>query len=398
MPRAIVTGMGVVSALGRDCHENLESLQKGESGIRKPVFLQSRFCSTHLFGEVRTSDSEFRERLGLSSEIGFSRTDLMALHAFEEAVTQAGLSQVELSSPDTAFISASTVGGMCLTDQLYADSNLLGEGSSFVKAYSFGAHTLSIALLKNIKGYSTTINTACSSSANSIMLGARLIKAGKIKRAIVGGTDALAKFTINGFNSLQILSAEPCKPFDEFRNGLSLGEAAAYLVLESDACCTGKDGLAEVLGYGNANDAHHPSALSDEAVGVVAAISGALRTSGVSPEQISYINAHGTATPNNDITELKGIRKCLGFIPPYSSTKSYTGHTLGAAGAVEAVFSIFSLLQNEIYPNLHCETPMKAYAERPERKLRRDIPVRFVLSNSFGFAGNCTSLILGNAS
>jgi 3-oxoacyl-(acyl-carrier-protein) synthase len=398
MPKAMVTGMGVISALGLDCSENLRELRKGETGIRVPSHLDSRYASTHLFGEV-DADNELLLRLsGQPASAGLSRTDLLAMRAFGEAVIQSGLSQTELSSPDTAFISASTVGGMCLTDELYSDAHLLSAGTDFLKAYSFGSHTLRLAEKYHIKGYTTTFNTACSSSANAIMLGARLIRAGKIKRAIVGGTDALAKFTINGFNSLQILSADACKPFDVTRTGLTLGEGAGYLVLEAEELCGDKIVFAEILGFGNANDAFHPSSLSEEATGVAEAIAGALSTSGLKGREIDYVNAHGTATPNNDSTELTGIRNTLGWIPPFSSTKSFTGHTLGAAGAIEAIYSIFSILYSEIYPSLNCLQPMLTFDVVPERKYRAGVPIRHVLSNSFGFGGNCTSLILGKIS
>jgi 3-oxoacyl-(acyl-carrier-protein) synthase len=398
MPKALVTGMGIVSALGADCGENLDRLRRGESGIRLARYLDSRYSTTHLFGEVPLSDSDLLGLVGPDSVGGFPRTDLLALKAFQEAVADAGLTAAHLYASDTAFISASTVGGMSLTQELYADSSGQTTASPYLGTYACGAHALRIAGRYRMNGFTTTFNTACSSSANAIMLGARMIRAGKIKRAIVGGTDALARFTINGFDSLQILSAEACKPFDETRIGLTLGEGAAYLVLESEELCASRKCYAEVLGYGNANDAFHPSALSEEATGVRKAIAGALRTGRVDGKQIDYINAHGTATPNNDITELRGIQETLGWIPPYSSTKGFTGHTLGAAGAIEAIFSIFSLRYDELYPNLNCLQPIAAFKREPERSYRKQVPLSQVLSNSFGFAGNCTTLLLAKAS
>jgi 3-oxoacyl-(acyl-carrier-protein) synthase len=172
------------------------------------------------------------------------------------------------------------------------------------------------------------------------MLGARLIKSGRARRAIVGGVDSLAKYTVNGFNSLKILSDAPCKPFDEDRDGLNLGEGAAYLVLEAENVVGDKKIYAEVAGYGNANDAHHPSAMSDEATGAIRSMREAVESAGIGFDLIGYINAHGTGTQNNDGVELTGMAALFEKIPPFNSTKSYTGHTLGAAGAIEAVYSI----------------------------------------------------------
>lgn len=247
-----------------------------------------------------------------------------------------------------------------------------------------------------MKGISDTINTACSSSANAIMLGARLIKSGRADRAIVGGVDSLAKYTVNGFNALQILSAGKCTPFDEHRDGLNLGEAGAYLVLEADAICRSKTRLAQITGYGNTNDAFHTSSMSDDAIGVTQCIAAALRHAGLAPDAVSYINAHGTGTLNNDAVELTGFSNIFPHIPPYSSTKSYTGHTLGAAGALEAIFSIASIMYQEIYPSLRVASPIQGF-EPPVREYRANAGITHVLSNSYGFGGNCTSLLFSPA-
>jgi 3-oxoacyl-(acyl-carrier-protein) synthase len=282
---------------------------------------------------------------------------------------------------------------MSNTDELYTDANLKGVPSEFVESYSSGEHTLRIIKKYGIRGFTSTINTACSSSANAVMLGSRLIKAGRCKRVIVGGSDALAKYTTNGFNALMILSDNPCKPFDVNRDGLTLGEGAGYLVLEGGSSCENKMKLAKVLGYGNANDAHHPSATSDEAFGPRLAMQRALESSGISSDSIDYINAHGTGTPNNDTTEMFAFNETFKPIPPFNSTKSYTGHTLAASGAIESIFSILSLLNSEIYPSLNCTDPIIDYNDGPIRKVEKKEGVTTVMSNSFGFGGNCTSLI-----
>ena len=395
--RVYVTGMGIISALGENLQENHTSLINEQSGIGKAIHFESYYASILPFGEVKIGNPELKKILNLEDEPGYTRTCLLAVKAFEEAVANACLTQAELSSFDTALISASTVGGMCLTDQLYEDANLKSAGSEYLEAYNCAAHTLKLVSKYDINGFTDTINTACSSSANAIMLGTRLIKSGRAKRVIVGGVDALAKYTVNGFNALKILSESPCKPFDENRDGLNLGEAAAYLVLESEEIVGHKKLYAEISGYGNSNDAHHPSAMSDDAVGAILSMKEAIHSAGILPDQIDYINAHGTGTPNNDSVELLGLTKIFGSVPPFSSTKSYTGHTLGAAGAVEAIFSILSIKNSEIYPSLHIETCMEEFSDFPVRSYQSGSTVNYVLSNSFGFGGNCTSLVFGKA-
>ena len=393
MPKVFVTGMGVISAIGNNVAKNLSHLRKGKTGIAKAKYVNSNYVETHPFAEVKYSTEELKSKLNLKVTKGLTRTDYIAFTALKEAIQNSQLTPEQISSEQTAFISASTIGGMCNTDNLYEDANLISNGSEYVESYPGSTHTLKIAKEYEFSGIVDTINTACSSSANAIMLGTKLIKSGRATRAIVGGTDSLGKFSINGFNALQILSDKHCAPFDENRKGLNLGEGAAYLVLESEEILGDKKTFAEILGYGNSNDAFHPSALSEDAIGVVECISRALKSAKIAPEEIDYINAHGTATGNNDITELTGINKVFNGFPPFNSTKSFTGHTLGASGAIEAVYSILSINNNELYPSLNCTTPISPFNEFPITKLT-SFDVKTVLSNSFGFGGNCTSLII----
>ena len=393
MNKVLVTGIGIVSAIGSDREENHTHLRTGKGGIGKTFFFDSRFAADHPFGEVKISTTELRDQLALADATGYTRTDYLALKAFREAVSDAGLSEKEIALWDTALISSSTVGGMCLTDKAYEDANYHVQSSEFSESYSNGKHILRIVENYGIKGITDCINTACSSSANAILMGCRLIRSGKAKRVIVGGVDSLAKYTANGFNALQILSSEVCMPFDQKRSGLNLGEGAAFLVLESEEVVGNKKVWAEVSGWGNSADAYHPSALSDEATGPKMAIMSALSCAGISGSDIGYVNAHGTATENNDVVELTGIKKALGHLPQFNSTKSYTGHTLGAAGAIEAVFSILALSNNELYPSLNCDSPMPEAEQKMIRRYQNGISLNHVLSNSFGFAGNCSSLI-----
>ena len=394
MGKVFITGIGAISSLGLNVQENLAALRAGRTGIGKAKHFQSKYTESLYFAEIDSSDEALKLSCDAIQEKEFTRTTLIALTAFSEAIKDANLTNTEISSPSTAFISSSTVGGMCYTDNLYADANLTGEPSDFVKSYEGSDHTLRIIQKHGIVGYTDTINTACSSSANAIMLGVKLIKSGRAKRVIVGGSDCLAKYTVNGFNSLRILSEQPCKPFDLNRDGLTLGEAAAYLVLEAEELVINKQKYAEVVGYGNANDAFHPSATSDEAVGPVTAMNLALKMAKLFPNQIDYINAHGTGTPNNDITESAAFASVFETVPPYNSTKSYTGHTLAASGALETIFCILSMNNSELYASLQCSNPIEEYNFNPISRYQKGVKIQHVMTNSFGFGGNCTSIIL----
>lgn len=393
MRKVFITGIGSISSLGLTVEQQLKSLRDARSGIGKAIHFQSLYTAQLPFAEINASDDELK-KLTVCADPGVTRTTLIALKAFQEAVADGKLSQQQLSDPRTAFISSSTVGGMCYTDSLYADANNKGETSEFYASYEGSNHTLQIVKKYELKGYTDTINTACSSSANAILLGTRLIQSGRADRAIVGGADCLAKFTVNGFNSLRILNETPCRPFDEHREGLTLGEGAAYLVLEAENLVGDKKRYAEVKGFGNANDAFHPSATSDDARGPLRAMRDALQSAELSPFDIDYINAHGTGTVNNDETESFAFITIFGKqVPPFSSTKSYTGHTLAAAGAVEAIISVLSICHGEIYPNLNFEQPISGRGLIPVTKLQQNKQIKHVMSNSFGFGGNGTSLI-----
>jgi 3-oxoacyl-(acyl-carrier-protein) synthase len=213
---------------------------------------------------------------------------------------------------------------------------------------------------------------------------------------IAGGVDSLTKFTLNGFNTLLILDKEFCKPFDEHREGLNLGEGSGYVVLVSDkvAKTLQKALYCKLSGYNNSNDAFHQTASSPDGTGSYLAMKGALAKSGLQPADIDYINLHGTGTPNNDNAEGTAIKRIFDpEYPPMSSTKSYTGHTLGASGGIEAVFCVLSIKHRIIYPNLRFRTRMNDFDFEPVKHFSKDQDINHVMSNSFGFGGNCTSLI-----
>jgi len=384
--------MGVISAIGNSVSENHAALKAGKCGMSRLDMLNSNFADKMPFGEVKISTEALKKKLH-ANEHGVTRTNLLALHALKEALQSGSLSNEELESSDTALIGASTVGGMCLADEMYKDANLNLGGSEYLSSYDFAAPTLYLQKRFKINGVVNTINTACSSSANAIMYGARLLNQGLAKRAIVGGVDSLSKFTINGFNSLQILSNQICKPFDENRKGLNLGEGAAFLILEKEEDCVGKKIYAELSGYCNSNDAFHPSSLSEQGDGPYFSMLGAIQSSGITLKDIDFINAHGTGTENNDTVEIAAmLRLFVNDVPDFASTKSNTGHTLGAAGAIEAVYSILNLNHQEVYAGLNFNTPIVSNGLSPVKAYEQK-EIRHVLSNSFGFGGNCSSLI-----
>jgi 3-oxoacyl-(acyl-carrier-protein) synthase len=393
-----VAGLGAISAIGNDVAECLSALENEQAGIGDITYLETVHRDKIPVAEVKLSNEELALRAGVSPKI--SRTALLSLLAAKAALEDAGLHNAGPGGGEwrTGFISANTVGGMDKTEKFFVDflSDPLKGKLRDTIMHECGSITEWVADRLDIRDYMTTISTACSSSANAIFFGARLIRHGMLDVVVAGGTDALTKFTLNGFNTLMILDQQACKPFDENRKGLNLGEGAGYVVLVSArvAASLGKELYCRLSGYCNANDAYHQTASSPDGTGSYLAMKGALERSGLQPSDIGYINLHGTGTQNNDIAEGTAIRRLFDpHYPPMSSTKSFTGHTLGACGGLEAVFSVLSVRQGLIYPNLRLTTPMKELPFVPATHFLKDQPVRHVLSNSFGFGGNCSSLI-----
>lgn len=389
MKGVAVTGVGIISSIGKDLEETRHSLLKGKSGIGFPQNLKTRHNNLPV-GEIALSNSELNALLKLNPKSAYTRATMLGIYAVNQLLDNTDLKNF---SSDTGIISGTSVGGIDMTERYFKDFEKDPEKRKFIQAQHPGFSTEMIAEYFGLKNFVSTISTACSSSANAIMMGARMIESGKLKRVIVGGSDCLTKFTLNGFNSLMILSGNECRPFDENRNGLNLGEAAAFILLEADDCIGGKEVLGRLTGYGNANDAFHQTASSENGEGAFLAISKALKKAGISGNEVDYINAHGTGTKNNDLSESIAFRRVFGDeIPAFSSTKSFTGHTLGAAGAAEAVFSLLSIREQEIFPNLNFSTAMKETGLNPVTEVQK-VKIDTVLSNSFGFGGNCTSLI-----
>lgn len=393
-----ITGMGIISSIGETVEENFRALTQNQPGISDIENIDTVHKNVIKVGEIKKTNQQLVAELGLTADNNFTRTAMLGVIAAKQAVADAGIT--DINEYNTGLISATSVGGMDMTERFFYEYYESEENRRYIHAHDAGDSTHKIADELGLKGLVTTISTACSSAANSIMMGARLIKAGKLDRVIVGGTDALAKFTINGFKTLMILSDTYNTPFDNNRKGLNLGEAAAFLVLESDELVKkhNKKVLAYVSGYGNANDAYHQTASSENGEGAFLAMEKAFKVSGLKPEDIDYVNAHGTATPNNDLSEGRALIRIFGedAMPDFSSTKAFTGHTLAAAAVIEAVYSVLALQNNVIFPNLNWVNKMEEFNLTPVTELKHK-EINHVLSNSFGFGGNCSTLLFSKS-
>jgi len=386
-----ITGTGIISAIGNNTEENFRSLMQKKSGIRPVELLTGKGANGFVAGEIKLTNAQLAEMAGFPDAADLPRSALLALIAVKEALRDANFADVDPWR--TGIVLGNTVGGMDLTEKFYHKNT---GNNTFIKSHSCGFVTEQVAELLGIKGFATTLSTACSSGANAIMLGARLIKNGIVDLVIAGGTDALSLFTYNGFKSLMVVDPQPCRPFDKNRAGMNLGEGAGIIVLEKTEAALerGKTPLAILSGVANANDAFHPTATSPDGTGPWLSMSKAIKNACLVPGEIDYINVHGTGTENNDLTEAIAMSRVFGEnLPLFSSTKSYFGHTLGAAGGVEAVVSVLSLTRKVVFPNLFFHNPMDEMPIIPVKEIISDCPVHHVLSNSFGFGGNNTSLV-----
>jgi 3-oxoacyl-[acyl-carrier-protein] synthase-1 len=392
--RVFVTGIGIISGIGNNVEETLESIKQKKSGVTDIKYLETIHKGQLPVSEVKLSEDELIEMANLDKSEPFTRSTLIGIIAAAEAVKSAQINDIK--EYKTGLISGTTVGGMDKSELFYHDLLNTTKHIEYIETHDCGDSTERIADYVGVKDFVSTTSTACSSAANSMILGSRMIKNGLLDRVIAGGIESLTRYHMNGFNTLMILDKEPCKPFDDNRKGLNLGEGAAFLVLESEELVkkSGKKVLAELTGYGNSCEAFHQTASTPEGKGAYAAMKEALDRSGLKATDIDYVNAHGTGTDNNDLSEGRAIQTLFGDnIPKVSSTKGYTGHTTSAAGGVEAVLSVLAIQNNMIFPNLNFETQMKELSFSPETELLEGVKVDHVLSNSFGFGGNNSALI-----
>ena len=372
--RIAVTGIGIVSALGVGKQANQENLLAGNSGVAAPQILNTLHKEWPV-GEVKLTNEQLRQLLEIPSVTPeINRNVLLGTLAAREALQDASLSNEQVRQ--LMLVNGTTVGGMDLTENS-VDRWFQGDYSDInaICQHEAGSTAEMISTFIGTAQNSVTISTACSSALNAIIFAANQMRQGQVKRVLAGGVEALTRFHLNGFGSLGILSEKICRPFHEDRDGINLGEGAAYLLLEdeNEALNRGAHIYGYIAGYANRCDAFHQTASSPDGEGAFLSMQDALRLAGLQPCDIQYINAHGTATPNNDASEAQAIERLFGtpFQSPRwqepRSTKNLTGHTTSASGSIEAVFCLM---------------------------LMRARGYQYVLTNAFGFGGNDSSLVL----
>jgi len=397
--RVVITGLGTINSIAKSVPEFYNALQEGVCGIGPVTVFDTTDFRTSTGGEVK--DLSRKDIFPWEFSVKrMSRSDIMAMAATLEALKDAGLFPVpDALLEDTGVVIGGGAGGMLECEEAYryyrAGMNKSVRFSRFSSlcCASSGDH---IASKLSLMGPKTTFMTACSSGATAIgYAGDKMAKV-----IIAGGTEPLSRITYSSFNSLKVVDKEYCKPFDKNRQGISLGEGAGIMILESLSHAQSRDAriYGEVLGYGVSCDSHHMTAPDPKASGAVRCMNAALQDAGVHHTLVNYVNAHGTATPANDLMETIGIKKVFGeraYKIPVSSTKSMTGHTLGASGAIEGVVSVLSIAYRFIPPTIHMTDPDPECDLDYVAKGSRKADVSIVLSNSFAFGGNNTSVVFG---
>lgn len=388
-----VTDYTLVSALGSGRDATIAALREGRSGLARKPF-ETVALDTWI-GEVDGVDAhrlppalaEFDCRnnrlalLGLEAD-GFAASVALARERFgpRRVGVFVGTSTSGILQTELAYRRRDPATGALPADFHYAQTHNTGSVAAFVRQSL------------DLRGPAVVVSTACSSSAKVFGNAARMIELGLIDAAVVGGVDSLCLTTLYGFNSLELLSPDICRPWDAARRGLSLGEAAAFALLERDATRP----RAWLRGVGESSDGHHMSSPHPEGAGAAEAMRGALADAGVAPDAIDYLNLHGTATPNNDAAEDLAVQAVFGERLPCSSTKGATGHTLGAAGGVEAAIAMLALEHGFMPGGLNRQQPDDALRSR-YLDAGRDARLSLVASNSFGFGGSNACLVFGVA-
>ncbi len=395
MKPLLLSAYTTTTCLGRGLKEARSALREGRSGL-KPCDFESVKLETWI-GEVPAVDAEvlpadltnFDCRNNRLAQMGLE-TDGFA-DAVRDAARKYGLNRVGV------FLGTSTSGILeaeLAYRQRSPESGALPEAFDYqCTQNSFSVAEFTRAYL-GLQGMAMTVSTACSSSAKVFAAAARQLALGTIDAAVVGGVDTLCLTTLHGFASLQLTSSRPCKPYDVSRDGISIGEGAAFAMLERGESSSPVAGSVFLVGVGESSDAYHMSAPHPEGLGARLAMQSALHSANLSVADVGYINLHGTSTPANDAAEAKAVMALFGNRVPCSSTKGATGHTLGAAGALEAIFCAIALTDANLpgspgTDQLDPATPLH-YLTKSQA-----MDIRYALSNSFGFGGSNCSLIFG---
>lgn len=401
--RIVITGLGTLNAIANNVPNFTKALQGGVCGIEKIDLFDTTGFRSQTGGQVKN----FIPRNHIPREISverMSRADKLALAATVEALRDAGLYPLPEGLKEEAGVSiGGGAGGLLEGEDFYKDYLKNGERNakfSTLSSLFCASSTDRIASAFELSGPKSTFMTACSAGATAIGYARDLIISGHASMMIAGGVEPMSHLTYAAFNALKSVDPETCRPFDKDRAGLSLGEAAAIMVLESldSALSRGAIIYGEILGYGITCDSFHMTAPDEQASGAIRAMQAALKDSGLSIEDIDYINAHGTATPVNDVTETKAIKDVFGkraYAIPVSSTKSMHAHTLGVSGALEGIVSVLALRHGFVPPTInHREADPLCDLDYVTTGARK-ADLRAVLSNSFAFGGNNTTLIFG---
>jgi 3-oxoacyl-[acyl-carrier-protein] synthase II len=399
--RVVVTGIGAVTSIGASAPEFWSSLLAGRCGIGPVSLFDPAAYRTQTAAEVREIPDAF---LTPAKKRRLSRADRMGLAAAAEAVAESGL---DLSREDPSRVGVILGGGTSglLDSEDFFSRHLRGKPAQPSKVLNHmpDAITDRVAQHFGAEGIKATITTACSSSANAMGYAHDAIAAGRADIVVTGGSDVLARLTYGGFNSLRSVDPGPCRPFDRERKGLSIGEAAGILVFEEyeRARRRGAPMLAEFLGYGVTSDAFHMTAPDPSGAAGGRTISAALACSGVNAEEVDYVNAHGTATPQNDSAETAAIKTGLGARAreiPVSSIKSMIGHCLCASGAIEGVATVLTIREQTIPPTIHYENADPECDLDYVPNVAREADVNVAISNSFAFGGNSSVVVFARAS
>jgi len=388
-----VTGIGLVTAVGWTPDEVWRSIAEGRSGLGELTLFESPRCGHLPIAEVRGNPA------GRSSLASGSRSDHLAEYAAGQAFKAANLETAPRRiNPRAGVVVGGSTGGMLEAETFL--EKLINEREvdlTLIEHYLCASSTDAIAARFGLGAFRSTVSTACSSSALAIATACDVIKSGEADVMLAGGVDSLTRLTLNGFASLLIVAEDGCRPFDEDRKGMSLGEGAAFLVLENEkhAADRGAEILARVIGYGSTCDSHHATAPDPEGDGIRRAMEIALKDAGIPGKDIDYINAHGTGTLDNDRAEANAVLGVFGKeIPLISSTKRFFGHTLAAAGAIEAAVCIMALRRQQVPGNLGLRKVEEGIEIAPVRETQ-NANLKTAMTNSLGFGGNNVSMIFG---
>ncbi len=401
--RVVVTGIGTVNPLGASATAFATALRAGACAIGPLTLFDTTGFRSTIGAEVRgIADIALPEHATAALRRRLSRADIFALGASMEALADGGLYS-GTHNERLGVALGGTTGGMLRTEDCLRERTRDGRryranalvGAPVSASADVVAQTLGIA------GPRLTVSTACSSSAMALGIALDWIRLGQCDAVIAGGSESLCTTVFAGFNALHAVSREPCRPFDRRRNGLSLGEGAAIMLLEDAAHARARGARvhAELLDYGASADAHHLTAPHPEALGAILAMRRALTRADLAPSDIDYVNAHGTGTPLNDASEITALHEVFdatGGAPAISSTKAAVGHTLGAAGAIEALVTVLAIRDGFLPPTVTLEEPEDATLDFVPGT-GRTADLRCALSNSYGFGGNNTSLVIGRA-